>query len=200
MLTASSSGIGTSQDAIGQRWPVYQFEDERADAVGFLEAVNGRDVGVVEGGQYLRFPPETRGRVVEGGCVPARRGKNLQRHVAPEHRILGPVDLAHAAATDQRDDPEMGGESVARPPPIVAVAGALSSNGCGLASARSICCTAAKRDVSSPHACSTTRARSARGRSSADSKMARARGKSPGPVAPAEDGDGNSPIVMTHSV
>ncbi len=52
---------GTSREAIRQRWPLYQFEDERADALGFLEAVNGRDVGMVEGGQHLRFPPKTRG-------------------------------------------------------------------------------------------------------------------------------------------
>ena len=34
----------TGRDAIRQRRPLDQLEDERADAVRFLEAVNGRDV------------------------------------------------------------------------------------------------------------------------------------------------------------
>ena len=36
-------------DALGQRGTFDQFEDKAADAVGFLQPVDGSDVGVVEG-------------------------------------------------------------------------------------------------------------------------------------------------------
>ena len=48
------------RDAVRERRPVYQFQDQRRRAAGFLQTVNGRDVRVIERRQELRFTLEPR--------------------------------------------------------------------------------------------------------------------------------------------
>ena len=86
--------------------------------------------GMIERGQHLRFPPEARQPSRRARRTrAARRGEHLERDVASERRVVGPVDLAHAAAADQADDAKVAGEGVARPPPVGVRARPPSSNG-----------------------------------------------------------------------
>ena len=57
MRSASSSGNAPC-DAIRERRAFHEFQDERVRAAGVLEAVDRRDVGMVEGGEHLRFSAE----------------------------------------------------------------------------------------------------------------------------------------------
>ena len=43
-----------------------------------------------------------------------RPRQDLQRHVAAEGRVVGPVDLAHTAAAKQRDHPQVRADGIAR--------------------------------------------------------------------------------------
>ncbi len=88
-------------DAISQRRALNQFEDQRPRFLGFLDAVDGGDVGVVEAGEDLRFPLEP------GQPIRIRREgvrQDLQRDLAVELGVGGLPDLAHAAFPEQSGD------------------------------------------------------------------------------------------------
>ena len=70
------------------------------DALLF-EVVDARDVGMVERGEHLRLALEP-GEPV--GVLGERLGLHLQRHVAVELRVVGLVDLSHAAFADLGGD------------------------------------------------------------------------------------------------
>ena len=91
----------TLPDAIGERGPFHQFEDERLHVFRILERVNGRDVRMIERREHLRFAREPRETVrIEKKGV----GQDLQSNVAIQLRIAGAVDLSHATFADQRGD------------------------------------------------------------------------------------------------
>ena len=46
--SASSIGIGPCRDTVGERRPLDQFHHERTDTVGLLQAVDLRDVRMVQ--------------------------------------------------------------------------------------------------------------------------------------------------------
>ncbi len=54
------NGYGTARDAIGERFPLDQLEHERAEARGFFDTVNRRDVWMFECGKRLCFALESR--------------------------------------------------------------------------------------------------------------------------------------------
>jgi len=88
-----------------------QLQHQRPRAVGFLDAVDGGDVRVVEAGEDLRFPLEPREpiRVSREGV-----GQDLQRDLAVELRVGGLPDLSHAALAQEGGDvvvPEAGAGS-----------------------------------------------------------------------------------------
>ena len=64
------------------------------DAAGFLEAVNRRDVGMIQRRQRLRLALEPRHAFgISGECV----GQDLDRDLATEVRVCRPIHLAHPA-------------------------------------------------------------------------------------------------------
>ena len=69
--------------------------------VGFLEAVQVRDVWIIQRGQQVRFTIEPGEAVATAG---ERVGQDFQRHQAAERGIAGAIDLSHAARTQRRDD------------------------------------------------------------------------------------------------
>ena len=77
----------------------HQLHDQRADAAGFLDAVDGGDVRVVQRGQRLRFAREAREAIGIGGqgC-----GQDLDGDVAIELGIARAIDLAHPAGAQWR--------------------------------------------------------------------------------------------------
>jgi len=64
---------------------------------GFLQAIDGRDAGMVEGGQDPRLALET-GQPL--GILGKGLGQDLDRDLATELAVLGPVDLAHPALAE----------------------------------------------------------------------------------------------------
>ena len=78
----------------GERGAFHQFHD---DGVAF-KSVDGGDVGVIEGGEGLRFALEAGAVVGVGG---QSLGENLDSDVAVELGVTGAVDLAHASFAEE---------------------------------------------------------------------------------------------------
>ena len=94
------SGSRHARSAATDRRP-HQLHDERVDAVRLLEAVDDRDVRMVERGQDAGFALEPCETVRIGG---ERLRQDLDRDVAIELRVTRPVDLPHAAFANLRRD------------------------------------------------------------------------------------------------
>ena len=78
---------------IGKSLTRQQLEDDVWRAIVGADVENRQDVGMVEGSCCPGLVLETAELV---RAYRRGRGKNLNRHVAPEARIAGTVDLAHA--------------------------------------------------------------------------------------------------------
>ena len=88
MGIASSSGSGPRRsDALDQ------FHHQRA----LLDAVHGRDVGMIQRGQHLRFALEARHVLL---VIREGRGQHLDGDVAIELGVVRAVHLAHAAGAE----------------------------------------------------------------------------------------------------
>src|SRR5262245_46308533 len=88
-------------DPIRQRRSFDQFQDERMRAATVLEAVDGRDVRMIQRGEYLSLAPEANESI---GISRDGVREDFQRDVAIELRVAGAVDLAHTAGADLRGD------------------------------------------------------------------------------------------------
>ena len=99
-------GPGQMIDALQQRREILavdEFHREEMVAVDLVDVVDAADVRVrdLPGDADLgmeAFAPD--------GIIGQRLGQKLQRDRLAELQIVGPVDLAHAAATEQTDDAE----------------------------------------------------------------------------------------------
>ena len=89
----------TSRDPIGERRALDQLHHEGSDAIGVFEPVDLGDVPMIEGGEHLRLPPETREAI---GIAGNGGQQNFDRDQAIQRCIAGFVDLAHAARADSR--------------------------------------------------------------------------------------------------
>ena len=97
-LQAFPGRDGTAHETFGKRGAPHQLEDQKRLAVGFLEAMNGGDVGMVEGGEQARLAREPRHhRRVFGEFSP----DDLERHLAAQARVSGSIDRTHASFADQ---------------------------------------------------------------------------------------------------
>ena len=90
-----------ARDALRQVVALDQLHHDRAHTAAFFEAVDVRDVRVIEGRERLRFAREPREPV---GVTGERVGQYLERDIAIELRIARAVDLAHPAGADAGDD------------------------------------------------------------------------------------------------
>src|SRR5450631_459250 len=84
-----------------QALPLHEFHCQEPDPVGLVDAVDGDDIGMIEGGDSLGLPLET---VAEVGVRRQDYGKDLQGDFAVQLAILGEEDLAHAPSADLRQD------------------------------------------------------------------------------------------------
>jgi len=88
-------------DPDGQRLPLDQFQDQVPVAVQFLESMNPRDVLMAQRGQQPCLALETRQPLrIERKC----RRQHLDRHIAPQPRITGAENFAHATGAKRGDD------------------------------------------------------------------------------------------------
>ena len=88
-------------DSISEGRPVDEFHHQRGHTGRILEPVNVRDVRVVERGQQLRLATEPRETF---RIIRERFGQHLDGDVATELGVSSPIDLAHPARAEQRDD------------------------------------------------------------------------------------------------
>ena len=89
----------TRAEALGQRLPLDELEDESMNAVTLLEPVDGADVRMIQRCQQPRLALEPRA-TIRVGREDVRQ--NLDRHVAPERRIARTVDVTHPACAEER--------------------------------------------------------------------------------------------------
>lgn len=95
----SASGHGRTPQPLIERFTIDEFHRQGDDAVLPFEAVDGSDVRMAERGENPRLALES--------CDSLRirdehRRQRLERNVAAEPKVVGPVHLAHPADTDQR--------------------------------------------------------------------------------------------------
>ena len=101
-VSATDRACSRAGEPLGERVAFDELEHERAHVHRLLDAVDGADVGMIEGGQQPRFPCEAREAV--------RIGRERSRHdldgdVAPQSVVVGAVHLAHAAGAQPPRDP-----------------------------------------------------------------------------------------------
>ena len=108
----------TARDARREVLALHELHHQRARPVRLLEAVNRRDVGVVQRSQGLRLALEAREALAVGG---KRRRQHLDRHLATQPRVGGAPHLPHPALAQLGAD-LVGAEASAhhRAPPITA--------------------------------------------------------------------------------
>jgi hypothetical protein len=84
--------------AIQERRPLHELHDEGACVHRLLDAVDRRDVGMVERGQEAGLALEARHPLRVAAHVV---GKDLEGHLAPEPGIPGAVHLSHPALPER---------------------------------------------------------------------------------------------------
>ena len=92
---------GPTRDTLREIVALDEFHHQRADASAVFQAIDVRDVRMVERGEDLRFalePGEAIGIVGEG------IRQHLHRDVAIELGVARAIHLAHAAFADLRGD------------------------------------------------------------------------------------------------
>ena len=83
---------------LAQGVPLDMLHDDEDLALMLADLMDRADVRGVQRGGSAGFLEEA------GGCIVGLLGEDLQRHVPAELRIVGAVDLPHAALADQGDD------------------------------------------------------------------------------------------------
>ena len=99
----------TFRDALGEVFALDELHDDRARACGFLDAVDLRDVRMVEGGEDLGLALEAGQAVAAArlGCAGVSRQmrrQDLDGDVAIQLGVAGAIDLAHRAGAEGADD------------------------------------------------------------------------------------------------
>ena len=94
-------GNGPTRDAIGQRRAVDELHDERGRAVAPLQAMDVRDVRVIEGREDPRLALEARQAF---GVTGHDIRQDLDRDVALQIRVVCAIHLAHSAGPEKGDN------------------------------------------------------------------------------------------------
>ena len=89
------------RNALREIVAVDEFHDERGHAARLFEPVYGRNVRVVQRREDFGFPLKTRELIVVSG---KRWRQNLDRDLALQLGIGGPIYFAHASGADLRGD------------------------------------------------------------------------------------------------
>ncbi len=100
IASASRNGQSAPRELVRQRFTVDELEDEKRATVRFLEAVDTRDVGMIERRENLSLALEASHTI---GIVCESVWKKLDRDAAPEFCVARPVDFAHATGAQRAD-------------------------------------------------------------------------------------------------
>ena len=101
MARASPSGSTPCADSMLEGRTLHKLHDQRGRAARRLEAVDLRDVRMVEGRERPRLALEP-GEPL--GIVGDTLREHFERHVASERGVAGAVDLPHASGAYRGDD------------------------------------------------------------------------------------------------
>ena len=96
-------GHRRAHDALLERLAAHELEDEEADAVDLLEAVDRGDVRVVQRCEDVRLARESREPV---GVLRECLGQDLEGDLALEARVARAPDLAHASGPERGENLE----------------------------------------------------------------------------------------------
>ena len=99
--TSSTAKRAAGAEALGEVLALDQLHDEDRRAVDLLDAEEGGDAGVVQGGQGARFAVEA-GQAFR--VVGELRRQQLEGDFAAQLGVAGAVDLTHAALAEQCGD------------------------------------------------------------------------------------------------
>jgi hypothetical protein len=88
-------------DEVGKRGSFHELHHEGAAVAGSFEAVDGRDVGMIERRERFGLAREARHAV---GILLPRRRQDLDRHVTAKVHVGGAVHFAHPTGADQGGD------------------------------------------------------------------------------------------------
>jgi hypothetical protein len=86
--------------AMGQCAALHELEDERAEAIAFLDAMDRRNARMIERGEDSGFAIEA-GQTI--GVSGERLWQDLEGDVAVQPRVAGAIDLTHATGADRLD-------------------------------------------------------------------------------------------------
>ena len=95
------SGQSIGRNALFERLAGDQLHDQEVDAIGFGDIVQHDDVGMIQSGDGAGFLKEAALAVRVGH---AAMGQDLDSDGAPEPRVTGAVDFAHASGAERRFD------------------------------------------------------------------------------------------------
>ena len=94
-------GDRSALDSIGERPAFDELEHQELRRTRSVEAVDRRDVRMIQCCEYLRLALEARDAI---GILRDTVRQDLQRDVATELRIARAIHLAHPAGAERRDD------------------------------------------------------------------------------------------------
>jgi hypothetical protein len=105
LVTSSARGFiewdRSPRDPLRQVLTLDQFHHERAYAARIFQAVDMRDVRMIEGRERLRFACEA-GQAI--GIAGEGVRQDLQRDVAIQLRVVCAIHLTHAASAESGED------------------------------------------------------------------------------------------------
>jgi hypothetical protein len=90
-----------SLDPLGKSFTFDELHDEKLSPGGFLDAVNGRHIGMIQGRKRASFPLESGGSIV---VVAEGFRQQLDRDAASKLGVGGLIHLAHAARPEVAGD------------------------------------------------------------------------------------------------
>src|SRR5947207_2547044 len=90
-----------SLNALRERLAGHEFHHQKLAFTGFFQAVNARDVRMVQRRQHSRFALETRHAVA---IVAEGFGKKLDGHTAAQPRVRSLIHVPHTARTQMAGD------------------------------------------------------------------------------------------------
>ena len=89
------------REGVRERRAFDQLEDDGRGAAGLLQAVDSRDVRMVERGEQFRFTLKARQAI---RILRERLGQNFDGDVALQLRVARAIDLAHSAGANRGED------------------------------------------------------------------------------------------------
>jgi hypothetical protein len=94
-------GERATLEPTAQRLAFQKLEDDAVDTLVGVDVVDGKDVGVVEGGEGAGLALEAAQPLGVGGGV---LGEDLEGDLAAEAGVAGPVDFPHAPGAEGCED------------------------------------------------------------------------------------------------